>query len=120
VNLIRLNTEKCKVLHLGQNNPRYVYRLGEELEGSLVEKDLGILVDEKLNMSQQCALAAWKANSILVSTRRGVASKDREVIVPLCFALMRPHLEYCVQVWDLQYGKDLELLNRVQRRGGGP
>jgi len=94
VNLIRLNTEKCKVLHLGQNNPRYVYRLGEELEGSLVEKDLGILVDEKLNMSQQCALATWKTNGILGFIRRRVTSRDREVIVTLCSALMWPHLDY--------------------------
>ena len=73
-------------------------------------------MDETLTMSQQCAPAAQKADGILGSISRGVASKDREGIVPLCSALMRPHLQYCIQVWGPQYRKDRELLERVQRR----
>ena len=78
VNLIKYNIAKCMVLHLDWRNPRYVYRLREELlESSPAEKDLGILVDEKLDVSQQCVLAAWKANYILGYIRKGVAAERR-------------------------------------------
>ncbi|PKU30778.1 hypothetical protein llap_18917 [Limosa lapponica baueri] len=116
-NLMKFSQAKCKVLNMGRRNPRHKYRLGREwIESSPEKKDFGVLVYEKFNVSQQYALAAQKAKHILGCMKRSMASRSREVILPLYSALVRPHLEYFVQLWSPQHRKDMDLLERVQRR----
>ncbi|GAB0199616.1 mitochondrial enolase superfamily member 1 [Grus japonensis] len=117
-NCVRLNKAKCKVLHMGQHNPKHNYRLGREwIESSPEEKDLGVLGDEKLNMTWQCVLAAQKANHVLACITQ--KQRDQQVkrgdSAPLLCSAETP-LQYCIQLWDPQEKQDTELLERVQRR----
>ncbi|CAM5091879.1 unnamed protein product [Eretmochelys imbricata] len=116
-NRMKFNSEKCKVMHLGINNKNFSYKLGtHQLEVTEEEKDLGVLVDHRMTMSCQCDMAVKKANVVLGCIRRGISSRDKEVLVPLYKALVRPHLEYCVQFWSPMFKKDEFKLEQVQRR----
>lgn len=111
MNLMEFNKAECKVLQWSQGNSQYHYRLGAEwVENNPEEKHLGILVDENLDMSWQCAPSEQKANHI-----RPVSSS---VILPLYSTLGKPHLEYSIQLWDPQYLKDMNGPARVDPEKG--
>jgi len=78
-------------------------------------KRTGVAGDGKLDKSQQCALTAQRANHILGCIERTVASRAREVLLPLCSVLVRPHLEYCIQMESPQDRRDMKLLECVQQ-----
>ncbi|KAF7236667.1 Lysine-specific demethylase 4B [Varanus komodoensis] len=107
-NRMAFNVDKCKVLRLGHRNGCHKYRLGDKwLESSTCERDLGVLVACRLNMSQQCDAVAKRANATLGCTARSVASRSREVFLPLYTTLVHPQLEYCAQFWAPHYRKDI-------------
>lgn len=114
-NVRQFNEERCKVLYLKRKNPRTKYGLGTtQLESSLAEKDLGVVMDTTLNMSQQCALVAKEANGILGCIMQSVASRLMEVNPSLYLAMVRPYLESSVLFWAPQYKRDI--LEKIQPR----
>jgi len=114
-NIVKTQKTKRKVLHLGRNNPRAQYRLGTVwLGSSLAERVLGVLADNKLTISQQCNAAVTKADWTPGCICRTITSRDRDMIVPLCSVLVRPHLEHCIHFQSPQVKK------RHGQTGKGP
>ncbi|KAJ7416725.1 hypothetical protein WISP_69166 [Willisornis vidua] len=114
-NFTRFNKTKYKVLHLGLGNPQYQYRPGDEqIENSPSEKDLVVLVDERLDVTGQCALSDQKASCILDCIKSSVANRPREGTLSLYSALVRSHLECCIQLWSPQHRNYTDLLECIQ------
>jgi len=89
---------RCQTLLLGQRNARDQYKLGEQwLESSPAERSLGVLVDSRLNVSQQCGPAAQRASPILGFINHSIPIWSSEVMIPLYSVLVWPHLDYCMQ-----------------------
>ena len=95
-----LNFGKCKCLHTGHGNLDINYNMGDIVPGSNVkEKDLAITISADRKVSEQCGIAASKGNHILGLIRRNIIYKRKKLIIPLYKAIVRPHLEYCIQSW---------------------
>jgi ribonuclease P/MRP protein subunit RPP40 len=111
------NTDKCSVIHMGKNNKEAQYKMGgNEIKKSKKERDLGVIMDCTGKSSEQCVMAVKKANSVLGMIKRNIKFKSKEVIVRLYKSLVRPRLEFCVQAWSPHLRKDIDMLERVQRR----
>ena len=117
VNLMRFNKSNCKLLHLGQGNIHYQYKLGDErIERSPAKKRPGDTGGWEAGHEPACALAARKANRILGCIKRSMASMARKVIMPLYSVLVRLHLEYCIHMWSPHYSRNIDLMECIQRR----
>jgi hypothetical protein len=114
---MKFNTDKCKVMHLGRNNTASQYVLNDEsLKESESERDLGVIIDKNLKFSDHCNKVANTANVTLGMIKRTITCRSKSVITRLYKALVRPQLEYCVQVWRPYLKKDIDKIERIQRR----
>jgi len=111
------NAEKCKVMHIGRGNFQANYEINDQqLSDVKEEKDLGIIVSSDLKVSPQCVKAVKNANKVLGCIKRTIEIRDKNIIMDLYKALVRPHLEFCMSAWRPHYVKDIQLLEGVQRR----
>ena len=111
------NFGKCKCLHTGHGNEDAQYTMGGTLLNTTITgKDLGLAISADMKESEQCGIAAAKGNKILGLIRRNIVYKEKELIIPLYKTIVRPHLEYCIQAWRPYRKKDIDILERVQRK----
>jgi ribonuclease P/MRP protein subunit RPP40 len=111
------NVDKCKIMHLGSKNRQVVYNMGgRDLNVVNEEKDLGVVVCSNFKVANQCATAARKGYQTLGLISRTFISKKKGIISMLYKSLVRPHLDYCIQAWRPHLQKDINVLERVQRR----
>ena len=118
--LLRFNCEKCKILHIGKNNPNYEYVMKDNnkivnLETTICEKDLGVYVDSNLNFEHHINVTIRKAKNIAFLILRNFHFKSPYIMVPLFKALIRPILEYGNVVWSPYMRKDINAIEEVQR-----
>ena len=114
---MKFNADKCKVLHFGNKNKHLAYNIGDTvLQKASEEKDLGICIQNNLKPDRHIDESVKKANQILGQIYRTIEYKSVENILPLYLTLVRPHLEYCVQAWAPYYTKDIDKLEKVQKR----
>ena len=115
--LMSFNVEKCKVMHLGANNPCASYYMNE-ITLAVVEDelDLGVLFQKDLKWSKQCNKVVNTTNKILGMIKRTFTYLDIDSFVQLYKSLVRPHIDYCIQVWRPYLQKDIDALEKIQRR----
>ena len=89
---------------------------GTILSKTVKEKDLGVTMNANMKVSEQCRMAASKGNQVLGMIRRNITYKEKSLIIPLYKAIVRPHLEYCIQAWNPHLRKDVDMLEKIQRR----
>ena len=117
---LKFNADKCSMLHLGKNNPTHKYKIKHgkneiDLKITTCEKDFGVHVDPLLNFEDHMAIQSKKARGMAAMIFKSIISRQKEILIPLYTALVRPHLEYGNVVWSPYKKKDKEIIEKVQR-----
>ena len=114
---MEFNVDKCKIMHLGHNNPKATYSMGgSNLQETEEERDLGVIIDNKLDFGSHIRSIVGKANKVLGMIKVSFSCLNIPMMYNLYTALVRPLLEYCVQVWSPYKKKYINLIEKVQRR----
>ena len=108
---------KCESLHTGSGNTGMNYEMGGTILSKTVkEKDLGVTMNANMKVSEQCRIASSKGNQVLGMIRRNITYKEKSLIIPLYRAIVRPHLQYRIHAWNPHLRKDVDMLEKIQRR----
>ena len=103
-------------MHVGKKKI-YIYIIdGHILEDVEEEKDLGVIMNNKFKLGSHCAKVTKQANQVLGLIYRTFSNKNKNIIIKLYKSLVRPHLDYCGQIWRPHLQKDIDLLQTVQKR----
>ena len=119
--LLQFNKEKCKILHLGKNNPNHKYSIGDEnnritLDDTDLEKDLGVYIDTKLDFKSHIKSIVKKGSYASYKIVKNFTYKTSSILVPLFKTLVRPILEYGNNVWSNGLKKYSTKIENVQRK----
>ena len=115
------NNTKCHHMHVGENSSVSTYSMvsGEnrtEFQKVKAEKDLGVIIDDKLKFREHITQKVNIANRNLGLIFRTFSYRDREMFLNLYKSMVRPHIEYATQIWSIIYKKDKVIQENVQRR----
>ena len=120
VALVKFNSEKCKIMHLGKNNPKYEYSIIEngiktKLTETTCEKDLEVMIDPNLDFQEHMTGAVKKASRISNMLTRHISFKNKNIMLPLYTALVLPLIEYGNTVWSPFLSKDILRIEHFQQ-----
>ena len=114
---LHFNVKKCKTVHYCRDNQDYQYTMNsEDIETAKEEKDLGVIFQQDLKFSSYIAEKANKGNSVLFLLVRTFDCLEKDSFILLYKALVRPHIEYGNTIWYPFLRKDIESVERIQKR----